>query len=1040
MVHRLRHSAIALAALFAARSSVAAETSAVAIWSDRFTPPQCIEIGRIHEPAASEIKAVWMWSADAAPVRREGLDSVHADAIAPANDGRRLTVCVEGEPGLQLTLRVAPISMWEEVPETLLPAVALHVGPKGFGIVAVPVGDEPTRLRLIGRGAGSWWQDVPRGARTVRMAAAPAPDRTLTTLDEHGELVQSVRLSLLDEGAERGDFRKLADYRSDATGHLLLPALPDAALTTVVFAAADYAPLVLERRPSQLPASVTLSRGSLLTGQLVGDDGAPVRDAVVSFRGWASDELPLPLIRFGVTDARGHWKLAALPTGKGVWEARADGFAPVSRVVAIEGRSLDLGPVAISPGAVADLLVIDDRGQAVPNAAIAVAGSSQSTKTDQTGRARIRLPVNQPTVIEVTATHHLATKLSVAAPQRQERRIVLRRSFRLTGRFVDASGSAVAEGRARARHSSRFTNYALGSDGNFDLDLEPDTDYQIDFLSPRSAVAKLDVAPGAPGELRDAGDVAAPAGLVVTGRVIRADDHAPVPGARIWLPRPSESGPLMAWAFRDLLETSTGADGSFTLQGLPMVPCMLRIEAPGLAGVRRTINPRRDEAIVDLDEIVLDRGATIVVRLTEKTDDDAVAHIDLGGAGLSIDMLSAPFSGGEARLSDVPPGKVIVTALRKRDMLCRQEVDVPAGSAEIVVPCATHKTTVVGTIGVGGRPAGSGTLVWLAPVPRDLPTGVIDFGTGAARQQQVFSPESPRESAEVRPDGRFQARVLPGTWDVLWMADSGRAVGPRTVTVPEAASYFVALDYPGFNIDGVVRSAAGQGMKSAEVREVGGGAFAVTRDDGSFTLSGLAAGTSRIVARHLGASSAVAEVKLDPSGTPPFIELTLNAEQGILRISVTAPEGAAAGAMVFVESDGGRLDLASADGRGNAEVRFLPPLPSRVRAAAAFGGRWTLGEWMTWEEAVARALPLRIGKAGTALIESKNKNGPLIVTSSSGWRVDRLMQWLGTFLQLRAGSTAAIGGLPPGTYTFTVGGRERTTSIVAGEVTSIDLD
>lgn len=1003
----------------------AADRSAVAVFRDRFDPPECVDAEHLTEKQAATMSALWTWSTDTPPVRTA------AGAISASE--KRLVVRVEGTPGRTLTLRAAPVAMWEEVPEDLLPATAVSVGREGFALVRIPVGgDSSWRLRVTGAGQGSWWTDVPATSASVTLSATAAADRGVHVVDESGETIGRTRLSLLDGGAERGDFRKLADYRTGVDGRLRVRSIPDLGTATLLFAADQRAPLVLERRPSEVPAEVILPRGSRVTGRLTSEEGAPVRDAAVEIRTWASDLLPLPVVRVSRTDSQGRWALTALPRGRGEWRAFGAGFADETRAIDLSGDAADLGTIILSRGAPVELMVSDDSGQPVAHASVA-AGAQTLAETDDKGRAVLRLRPRQAVEAEVSASHFLPARVSLQAPAAKPLRVMLRRAFRVTGRFVDAEGVPVPDGRARTREGSRLETHTLGPDGGFDLDLESGRSYQVELFSSRTPMTKVEVKEGQPGERRELGDIAAPAGLLVHGRVVRASDRSPVAGAHVWLPRPTESGPLMAWAFRDLIETTSTADGSFALSGIPATPFVLRIDAPSLAGTRRPVSPQPGESDLDLGEMELQGGATVVVALDSVDSRDAVARIDIAGSGLSIDMLSAPFVDGKARIANVPGGKLIVSAWRRRDMLCRQEIEVPAAGDDLEVSCSARKVAVNGFVEASGKRVTGGTLVWLTPVNPDVPTGIFSFGSGAAQQQHVFTPESARETAEVRTDGGFEARTFPGAWDVIWMPDGGRALGPRRVIVPDAASWQTTLAFPGMSVEGVVVDADRRPVKGADVREIGGQAFAISGEDGTFTLTGAEPGLWRLTARHDGAASPVAEVRVELGAPRPRVELVLNASEGRLVVAT------ARGAMVLLETDGGRLDLASADQNGNAQFRVSAPYPSRVRAAASFEGRWALGEWVAWSSATEEPIALHGGVTGNLIVHGKT-GGALTVTSAGGWRIDQLMKWVGAFLDLRPDSDVALNGLPLGEYVITVSTSRRTVTVQAAKTATLDFD
>ncbi len=77
----------------------------------------------------------------------------------------------------------------------------------------------------------------------------------------------------------------------------------------------------------------------------------------------------------------------------------------------------------------------------------------------------------------------------------------------------------------------------------------------------------------------------------MSGRLVSARDGEAVAGARVWMPRPSEEGALLAWVDRDILQGVSGVDGRFRLSGLPESPLMLRIDAAGFARTHLPVTP-----------------------------------------------------------------------------------------------------------------------------------------------------------------------------------------------------------------------------------------------------------------------------------------------------------------------------------------------------------------------------------------------------------------------------------------------------------------
>ena len=402
-----------------------------------------------------------------------------------------------------------------------------------------------------------------------------------------------------------------------------------------------------------------------------------------------------------------------------------------------------------------------------------------------------------------------------------------------------------------------------------------------------------------------------------------------------------------------------------------------------------------------------------------------------------MDSLTARFSEGKATITNVPAGHVVVSAWRQREMLCRKDVTVAEESGAIDVTCVSQKVRLSGSVTIAGKPAGPGTIVWLTPVPSDLPTGVFTFGSGALQQQHVFTPDAAQETAEVAANGRFEGpSVFAGAWDVIWMPEGGRALGPRRITIPDVPEQRLNLDYPAVTIEGVVTDENGNRVAGAEVRDLGGRGFARTRDDGTFTLAGPDPGIWRVQARYRDRASTVVETMVTEDRERPFIELALRPVNDDIRVSV---EGRMS-AVVFLETDQGRIDLATTDLNGLAAFRLVPPLPQRVRVAAVTGGMWAFGDWISWTYATTDRITLKLATSGNIVVRTKSASGPVAITSMDGWRIDRLFQWLGTFLNVGTHSEVIVAGLPEGTYVLTLGNQSRTVSIERERAAEANFD
>jgi hypothetical protein len=220
----------------------AEERFGVFVFNDRYVPPIRVEPAGLDEKDLSGVRAVWVWSAVASPQR---VDAAEVRRVAPFRATTWLSVRVERgrSRDKHFVVIAAPTRMWEEVPEEILPSATVDLTTKASAIVRFPIDPKLTwRFRLIGVGSGSWWVDVPPAQQAARVAPVEAIDRAIEIHDEEGRGIAGVRLSLLDEGAERGDFRKLADFRSDNKGRITVRSLPDSSSLTLMLAAVDRAP------------------------------------------------------------------------------------------------------------------------------------------------------------------------------------------------------------------------------------------------------------------------------------------------------------------------------------------------------------------------------------------------------------------------------------------------------------------------------------------------------------------------------------------------------------------------------------------------------------------------------------------------------------------------------------------------------------------------------------------------------------------------------------------------------------------------------
>ena len=995
----------------------------------------------LSEERRRDVSHAWAWSDGVAPRRIEAERIGQQRLVA---DRSRLQVHVQGAQALVGARVIAgPLQMWEEVPEDLMPTWPV---PRE-GRLSLPLEPgQPLRLRLAGKGQGTWWIDLPRGQTSLTLAPVSAPGVDLLITGHDGQPLEGASMRVL-EGAQgrRGRPRAWALHRAEG-GRIAALGLPDAEEVVAILWASEHAPAVLRGRPSDFPAQVRLGSGASLTGRFTDEDGRPVAGARVLFESWVTPEVA-GLTRMAVeTAGDGTWKAAGLPVGTTALLAQARGFAPYrSRLDLKEGKT-DLGTARLRRGQPLQLDVVDDLGAPVAGAVVE-GGMGLSARTDAKGLAVLaQVDPEAALDLSVRAPRHLPWKSRVEPPVASPRRVELKRAFTVTGRLLGPEGSPVDEGLAVLRRGSLSSSMSLQPGGGFELELPPGVAAELALSSPATRELRMSLKAGLPGEVRDLGALRAPRGVEIIGRVSSADSGRPVAGARIWLPRSSEAGALLAWADRDLLAATSAADGSFRLTGAPDGPLQLRIDAAGYARAHRAVQPpEAGGGLLDVGEVALARGATVRVLFAGEPADGAVARADLRGDWQEMDMLSAPVDEGRAILRNVPPGQLRITVQRGQALLCERELTVPPGEEEVEAECAENSVRVRGTVMIGGRPAGPGTLVWMAPAPR-FPARITEVTSpGGLRQQQVLGQGRPQVDVAVAQDGAFASDELPpGPWKVSWVPVSGSLSEPVSVEVPAlpaGSDYEAILTFPGGALAGIVLDPENRPAERARVRDLGTGAVAFTGADGSFVLTGAAPGKHSIQAERDELASPVVEAEVVPDQAGDLIRLVLGERQDPeIRIVALDTEGhPVAGAFVFLEEEGRGQRLLTAGFDGRIAARIELPVPARVRLAMLANGAWTLGEWKGWSE-IPETMTLVAGAGGSVRVESSSRAGSPRILSSRGWDVSWLLTRLGVRPTLAPDLPLEVHGLPEGDYTVSLEGRTSSAKVQAGRQVAVELD
>ena len=940
-----------------------------------------------------------------------------------------------------LVLVAAPEAMWTEVAEPLLPRFPIGE----TGTVSLPWRSGVAwRLRLVGKGRGSWWQDLPAGRKAATLAHFPAADVTVTAVDEEGAPLTVVSIAVSERASRAGSARLLARYRTE-DGTFALPALPDGHVLSLTATAPDRVPATFTGQTPDVPRRWTLERGARLAGRFVDSEGEPVPELRVVVSAWIGESTSRSH-RETRTDAEGRWRLDDLPPGDTLLLAGKPGFAPLTRNLVLPPEGDDLGDVRVEASAELTLRVRDGEGAPIAGAWAEIAAITPR-QTDAGGVARLEgLQRRRPTEITVAAEGYLGRKVRVRPPLPETLDVTLEAGFVVAGAYVDAQGAALDGAAVTVRDGPRTESRPLAADGRFELTLAPGRGVELILASPSSRPTSRTIAAGGSGQRRELGVIVADEGRAVSGRLVRSADAAPVAGALVTAPRTGGLQALMERLQGDLVTAHSHADGRFLLRGLGPDALRVRIEAPALARKEITISAagtERGNHPLDLGEVGMTAGAEVQVFAEGIDAAGTLARLDLGNRWLETDMLTAPLGDdGWASFRHVPAGRATASVVRGRELLCEAEVEV-ADEEAVTVDCSRSGARVSGLVTVGGAPPDAGTLIWLPPAP-ELPGLIVRHQPLLGQERaEAFGAGRPQVDVAVAPGGVFATAALrAGAWHVAFSSGQGWTTEAVTIVLPDLEDVQVELEFPGLALAGRVVDAEGAGVAGARVRELASGVIATSGDDGRFRMLGLAAGTGYLKAYHEDRESAPVEVTLDPQrpGEQVVLELREARDEGLAVTVAGRDAEPLAGALVVVEAEAGPVRILTTREDGVATLALDPPYPERVRFAAFARGAWVLGGWIGWRQAREQPPVLALGPTGVLVLETEALSGAPEVVSGEGWNVSLLLGRTGRLPDLAPGRPARLEGLPPGTYRILLGEVPRSATVDAGGETRVELD
>ena len=967
------------------------------------------------------VERAWVWSDETAPEPIDATRWCKESPSAAAKQRLALQVAPRNRRAA-FTVIAAPAAMWREVPEALLPRFEV----KEPHALRVPHdGRSAWRVRALGAAEGSGWIDVAPTQRSAILGAAPATTRVLQLLTSAGGPAGSAVVEILRQRANTKP-EVTARYLSDARGRVSLPSLPDLGSVQFVTHHATHAIDLFSASMAEFPMTRRLEAGSRLHGQLLAGK-EPVPGAAVAVEAWIANDVPHLFSVEATAAADGTFVIEHLPRRAIALIASKSGFLPHRATLELNEQDVDLGAIALERGGTIDLVVVDDAEQPVPNAKID-AGSGRVATSDAKGKARLSdVPANRPIRVTATAGGHLRETIELRPPF-DDTKVRLPRGFVVQGRIADPERVPLASASIRIEADTSYRIDETRDDGTFEITLKPGEEVKLALSSPTTGELVVPIAAGAAGEVRDLGVVTAPRGFAVAGRVVAADG-SPVPGARIWSPKQSAQGPLVAFMNNELFEATTAADGTFKVAGLNAMPLVLRVDAPGFARTFRSVQLDGSVPSIELGDVVVSSGATLRVRTRAG---EATARVDTRGESLDIDLLTAAVRDGVATVPHVAAGPATVTVVRNRRTVCEKRFTIEDDD-EVTIDCDPIQTAVRGTVLIGTAPARGGVLTWASTNQPRAGAAIMErTSPNGLRQQQAWGVADAPLTANVDDAGRFERdEIRPGLWNVSYGGAS------QQVEIPQSEELTLSLRFNDTTVTGVVVDREGQPVPRTVVEVTTANAAMLAREDGTFDLRGLVAGEHEVRARTFDGRTATERVRIDEGRDTPPLRLVVGAARpSEVRIAVTRGGQPAAGAFVFAELENEGQRILTTDATGTATLRIAESSGAkRLRLAGFDQGSWSFGTWRTRDD---DAIALNIDRGGTLTIAGAS--GEVEIVRADGWNVSQLLRRIGAPPRVDPATPLLLGGLAPGSYTVAVGAKTLQAEVTAGHSRALSFE
>jgi protocatechuate 3,4-dioxygenase beta subunit len=797
-----------------------------------------------------------------------------------------------------------------------------------------------------------------------------------------------------------------------------------------VVVAPGKAPVVTRFQGLPQSLALPLEEAFGFSGTVFDEHGAPLPGAEIEAVGALGELDNFPYTQNGVSDGEGLFRVSGLLPGKILVRACADGRAcSEARVEVSEDSNVQPLRFELAPGRDLQIVVENEVGDPVNEAMVFF--DDRAHYTDAHGRLEIRGVVPGKTIpVKVfgdgfgvwegsftTDRDHVVLRVPGGAVIEQQ--VLTARRFEENEVVVrwQSYGPKGREGKSGAgswdpeHQIARATGLEAGT-------------YDLNVRLTGSAThvsERVDVLDGTTFQPIAGAEVSCEPGSPTVFRPLHKIENVP--------------------------STATDTEGVFYLEGLDKGACRATVRAAGFATWRRDdVEP--DDIGVDLGDIEMDAGMTVVGRVTDRADRAITgARVEITEAATYAyfpERTVRTNHDGWYRAERLPVGRWKASA-EHNEATARATVEGRPRDT-VTANLVLGGMQIEGEIWLGDTRASGGTLVLTTNASHA--TGVVVMFERVTAGRRFFGIDATPIQLPVTTEGLFVGTGMePGRYNASYTPTGpGSAPVIQVLDIPHVETFRCILQYSDASVEGVVVDADNLPVAGASVVASAAGGMqettAFTDVDGRFSVRGLEPGRVSLSASRTGFSPSLpTELDLRDGHTEGPVILELLAPDGAeIVLAVHAAAGSVGGAPVYLVG----TDTATSftDGSGLATFSDVAAGPYRP-CGIAYGGATGCGEDLRVDDGDQLQASLELGRGGfvDVLFGTDKRLPAIVVTTRDGVDLSSLLFMASPPQPLPGG--VRIGPLQADDYIITVstagGPRQGQVSIREGEPVDLDL-